>query len=197
MGQSLRTRGAIAAACGVSLVGLLAGCTPTATMASADRTPRPSVAPVATSSAVPVVTPTPVATRTSAHPPTPVHKATPPKTVTPTKPKPKPAPKPPAALRYTDGAYDESGSYVSPGGPETIEVRLTIAHDVVTAVSVTPGAANDPTATSYENMFAAGLNKVVVGKNIDSLSVGAVGGSSLTARGFNAALAKIKNDAKL
>jgi uncharacterized protein with FMN-binding domain len=143
------------------------------------------------------VTPTAVPTRTSAHPTAPVHKATPPKAVIPSKPKPKPAPKPPAALRYANGVYDESGSYVSPGGPETIEVHLTLSHDLVSAISVTPGAANDPTATSYENMFAAGLNKVVVGKNIDSLNVGAVGGSSLTSRGFNAALAKIKSDAKL
>jgi hypothetical protein len=194
VGQSLRTS-AIAAASGISLIGLLAGCTPAATMLSADRTPTPIVAPVVTATPIPTVTPAAVSTTAPAHPSAPVHKATPPKVVTPTAPK--PAPKPPAALLYRDGAYDESGSYVSPGGPETIQVHLTLAHDVVTTVSVTPGAANDPTATSYENLFAGGLNKVVVGKNIDSLHVGAVGGSSLTAQGVNAALAKIKNDAKL
>jgi hypothetical protein len=197
VGQSLRTRGAIAAASGISLIGLLAGCTPAATMLSADRTPTPTVAPVVTATPIPTVTPAAVSTTVPAHPSAPVHKATPPKVVAPIAPKPKPAPNPPAALLYADGPYDESGSYVSPGGPETIQVHLTLAHDVVTAVSVTPGAANDPTATSYENLFAGGLNKVVVGKNIDSLHVGAVGGSSLTAQGFNAALAKIKNDAKL
>jgi hypothetical protein len=44
--------------------------------------------------------------------------------------------------------------------------------------------------------FISGIAGVVVGKNIDSIKVDKVGGSSLTSGGFNAAVDAIKADAE-
>jgi hypothetical protein len=100
-----------------------------------------------------------------------------------------------SSATYKDGTYTEQGQYNSPGGQETISVKLTLKSNVVTAVTVTTVKA-DPTAVSYEQLFEAGISKVVVGQKINSLNVSRVGGSSLTSQGFNAAVATIKADAK-
>ncbi|MCU1551963.1 MAG: hypothetical protein JWR36_2523 [Glaciihabitans sp.] len=100
-----------------------------------------------------------------------------------------------SSATYKDGSYTEQGQYSSPGGQETISVKLTLKSNVVTAVTVTTVKA-DPTATSYEQLFEAGISKVVVGQKLNSLNVSRVGGSSLTSQGFNAAVAAIKADAK-
>ena len=96
---------------------------------------------------------------------------------------------------YTDGSYTEDGGYVSPAGPQTVTVKVTLAGDKVTAVTVTPHA-TDATAKGYQAMFVQGISAEVVGKDIDKLSVSRVAGSSLTSGGFNAAIAAIKKDAK-
>jgi uncharacterized protein with FMN-binding domain len=96
---------------------------------------------------------------------------------------------------YKDGTYTAPGTYVSPGGEEHISVTLTLARNVITAMKVITVKA-DPTATGYEQMFEAGISGVTVGKNINSLNIGVVAGSSLTSMGFNKALATIKADAK-
>ena len=95
---------------------------------------------------------------------------------------------------YKDGTYTEDGDYVSPGGPQSVTVKLTLAGDKVTAVTVT-GHATDPTAKSYQAQFVDGISAAVVGKDIDALNVSRVAGSSLTSGGFNAALKAIKADA--
>jgi uncharacterized protein with FMN-binding domain len=95
---------------------------------------------------------------------------------------------------YKDGSYTEDGNYTSPGGPQSVTVKLTLADDKVTAVTVT-GHATDPTAKSYQKQFVDGISAVVVGKDIDSLNVSRVAGSSLTSGGFNDALKAIKADA--
>lgn len=95
---------------------------------------------------------------------------------------------------YKDGTYTEDGNYSSPGGPETITVKLTLAKNVVTAVTVTPHATSG-NAKQYQTDFAGGISDAVVGKKIDTLSVSRVAGSSLTSTGFNAALKAIKADA--
>lgn len=96
---------------------------------------------------------------------------------------------------YKDGSYTESGSYQSPAGSDSVKVTITLASDVVTAVKVT-GDATDPTAKMHQSQFIGGISAIVVGKKIDSLKVSKVSGSSLTSDGFNAALAKIKTDAR-
>ena len=95
---------------------------------------------------------------------------------------------------YKDGEYKASGGYESPAGPQTIDVALTLAGDKVTAVTVTPHA-TDPNAARYQGFFVGGIKDVVVGKDIDSLKVSRVAGSSLTSGGFNEALKEIKADA--
>ncbi len=96
---------------------------------------------------------------------------------------------------YKDGDYSEQGTYASPGGTELISVSLTLKSNLVTALTVKTVKA-DPTATQYEAMFEAGIDKIVVGKNLNSLNVTRVSGSSLTSQGFDDALTKIKADAK-
>lgn len=95
---------------------------------------------------------------------------------------------------YTDGTYTEDGDYTSPGGPQSVTVKLTLAGDKVTAVTVS-GHATDPTAKSYQAQFVDGISAAIVGKDIDTLNVSRVAGSSLTSGGFNAALKAIKADA--
>jgi len=106
-----------------------------------------------------------------------------------------PSSAPVAAGVYKDGSYSETGNYSSPGGTEQVKVDVTLAADVVTAVTVTPQSSN-PTGQQFESQFASGIAAEVVGKNIDDLSVTTVSGSSLTSGGFNEAIEKIKADAQ-
>jgi uncharacterized protein with FMN-binding domain len=98
-------------------------------------------------------------------------------------------------VSYKDGTYSEPGTYTSPGGTEHINVTLTLAKNIITAMKVITVKA-DPTATGYEGMFEGGIAAKTVGKNINTLNIGVVAGSSLTSMGFNQALSAIKADAK-
>jgi uncharacterized protein with FMN-binding domain len=96
---------------------------------------------------------------------------------------------------YTDGTYEASGDYTDGGGQtETVDVSITLAGDVITAVEVT-GDAKSPTSERYQSEFIDGIADVVVGKSIDEISVDKVAGSSLTSGGFNEAVEEIKADA--
>ena len=95
---------------------------------------------------------------------------------------------------YTDGSYTATGDYQSPNGAETIGVELTLKDDVVTEVTITPNASN-PNTVRYQGEFKDGIAAEVVGKDIDTLNVTKVAGSSLTSTGFNAAVETIKKDA--
>lgn len=96
--------------------------------------------------------------------------------------------------KYADGTYSASGSYQTPETVETISVTLTLDNDVITEVNVI----GDPQAREtqqYQGQFIGGISDVVVGKNIDEISVSRVAGSSLTSKGFNSAVDKIKSEA--
>ncbi|MBU1588621.1 MAG: FMN-binding protein [Actinobacteria bacterium] len=95
---------------------------------------------------------------------------------------------------YKDGTYTESADYQAPSGTETVDVTLTLADNVITAVEVT-GHATDPQAKQHQGEFKDGIAGVVVGKNLDEIKVDRVGGSSLTSGGFNKAVELIKADA--
>lgn len=95
---------------------------------------------------------------------------------------------------YADGTYTESGDYQAPSGTETVEVTITLADDVITAVEVV-GDATDPQAKLMQGDFINGISAIVVGKDIDDIQVDKVGGSSLTSGGFNKAVDAIKADA--
>jgi uncharacterized protein with FMN-binding domain len=95
---------------------------------------------------------------------------------------------------YADGTYTATGSYVSPGGQESIEVTLTLTSDVVSAVEVVSNADN-PNSVRYQGEFVDGIADVVVGVPLDDLEVDKVAGSSLTSGGFNEAVETIKGEA--
>ncbi|WP_246036142.1 FMN-binding protein [Sinomonas susongensis] len=98
------------------------------------------------------------------------------------------------ASPYRDGTFCADGHYVSPNGPETIGVALTLKSGVVTDVQIIehPTSAN---TRLYQKHFASGIKDLVVGKKLDSLNVGVVSGSSLTGQGFNDAVTVIKREA--
>lgn len=96
---------------------------------------------------------------------------------------------------YTDGTYTATGTYSSPGGTEKIGVTVTLKDGVVTSSSLDTSKATGD-AAEYQDQFASGYKKLVVGKNIDSISLSRVSGSSLTSNGFNDALDAIKEQAK-
>ena len=71
---------------------------------------------------------------------------------------------------------------------------MTLQDDVVTAVEVT-GDPQKSESAQYQGEFIGGIADVVVGQEIDSLSVSRVAGSSLTSGGFNQAIETIKSEA--
>lgn len=98
------------------------------------------------------------------------------------------------ASTYEDGTYTAEGSYATPESVETIVVTVTLEGDVVTAVEVT-GDPQKRESEQYQGQFIGGIADVVVGQDIDTLSVSRVAGSSLTSGGFNQAIDAIKSEA--
>lgn len=95
---------------------------------------------------------------------------------------------------YKDGTYTADGSYQAPSGTESITVELTLTDDKITDITVTPHA-TDPTAKQHQGEFVGGIADQVVGKDIDTLNVTKVSGSSLTSGGFKIAIEAIKEQA--
>lgn len=101
----------------------------------------------------------------------------------------------PSASKYKDGEYSATGDYVSPGGPREIDLTLTIKDGVITGSEFT-GHATDPNSKRFQGEFADNYKTMVVGKNLDEVSLTKVSGSSLTPKGFMDALTKIKEEAQ-
>lgn len=99
-----------------------------------------------------------------------------------------------ATSAFRDGTYEANGSYVSPGGPESIDVKLSLEGGRVTSVTVTP-LATRPISLKMQNVVASNVSALVVGKPIDQVQLDKVSGSSLTPQGFNDAVQKIKQQA--
>jgi uncharacterized protein with FMN-binding domain len=98
---------------------------------------------------------------------------------------------------YKDGTYTAQGSFDTPNGTEQIGVTIQLSSNSITSVSVDDSSIYSGTSFAYTERFISGLNSVVVGKNIDTVSVGRISGASLTPIGFNAALDTIKSQAKV
>lgn len=96
---------------------------------------------------------------------------------------------------YKDGQYSATGDYVTPGGPRQVGVVITLKDGVITD-SVFTGKAQDEESQRFQGEFAANYKSLVVGKNINEVSLTKVSGSSLTPKGFNDALDKVKAEAK-
>jgi uncharacterized protein with FMN-binding domain len=96
---------------------------------------------------------------------------------------------------YKDGTYSAIGTYNSPGGKDQLGVSITLKNNIVVDATVT-NMAGDRTSKRYEDAFISGYKTLVIGKNIDTLQLDVVSGSSLTPIGFNNAIAIIKAQAK-
>ena len=96
---------------------------------------------------------------------------------------------------YKNGTYSATGSYLSPGGNESIGVTVTLTNDVVTSARVTPEPVSAE-GKQYQAIFEQNFTPYVVGKNISDIKLTHVSGSSLTPTGFNDALSKIEAEAK-
>lgn len=97
---------------------------------------------------------------------------------------------------YADGEYMATGTYTSPGGPESIQVSLTLTNGTVTAAEVVPQA-ELPASVNFQGQFAENYQEQVIGKNIDELMLTKVAGSSLTPKGFNDAVQQIRSQAQV
>lgn len=102
----------------------------------------------------------------------------------------------PQGQTYKDGTYEADGSYESPAGAESIRLSVTLKDGTVTDTSFS-GTSAAPKSQMYINNFSKGYKSLVIGKKIDEISLSQVSGASLTPMGFNDALAKIANQAKM
>ncbi|GAA3212150.1 hypothetical protein [Microbacterium terregens] len=100
----------------------------------------------------------------------------------------------PADSTYADGTYTAEGSYATPESVETVVVTVSLEDDVITDVTVA-GEPQKRESEEYQGRFIGGIADVVVGKDIDEISVSRVAGSSLTSGGFNQAIETIKSEA--
>ncbi len=96
--------------------------------------------------------------------------------------------------RYVDGVYTATGQYGS--RPSFITVTVTLRNGVIADVQVRTHA-TVPRSLELQRRFAAAVPRVVIGKPIDEVRVGKLAGSSGTPRGFNDALAKIRQQAAM
>ena len=96
---------------------------------------------------------------------------------------------------YKDGTYSATGSYSSPGGLESIELTVTIKGGVITDTSLVTNATNGD-AKDYQAEFASAYKSLIVGKNVERVTLSRVAGSSLTSNGFNRALEQIRTEAE-
>lgn len=97
---------------------------------------------------------------------------------------------------FRDGTYSSRGSYVTHVGDKFITVTLTLKDNVVTDSTVV-NEADDPISVKMQNVFIDGYKEFVVGKKISDIHLSKISGSSLTPIGFNDALEKIKEQAKI
>jgi len=100
-------------------------------------------------------------------------------------------------VTYKDGSYESTGLYNAPSGDENLDVKITIINNTINDVTINP-ASNNPIALRYQEKFTKGISAQIVGKTLDKAYVnGNINGASLSGDGFNAALDKIKQQAKI
>lgn len=99
-----------------------------------------------------------------------------------------------ATAAYKDGTYTVNGDYVSPGGPRQVGVTLVLTGGKISDASAEI-LATDATSIRFQTEFAENFKPMIVGKSLDEVSLSKVSGSSLTPKGFNDAVEKIKVEA--
>jgi uncharacterized protein with FMN-binding domain len=100
----------------------------------------------------------------------------------------------PSQTKYTDGTYDAQGTYITPGGRESVGLTVTLKDGVIVNTTLDQQA-SDREAVEYQQRFASKYKAQVVGKNINDVQLSRVAGSSLTSNGFNDAIEQIRTDA--
>lgn len=96
---------------------------------------------------------------------------------------------------FKDGTYKATASYGSPAGNQDITINVTLKDGKIADTSAVAGA-TDETAKDYQMQFIDGYKSQVVGKDIKSVNLTRVSGSSLTPNGFNDAIRQIEQQAK-
>ena len=102
---------------------------------------------------------------------------------------------PPVATSYKDGTYTAQGDYQIHLGPESITLTVTLKNNIVTDAQFEATPKFDESGR-FMNMVAQNYKPLVIGKNINDVHLGKISGSSLTPKGFNDAVEKIKQQAK-
>lgn len=101
----------------------------------------------------------------------------------------------PSATVYKNGTYTATGDYMTPGGKEQVTVTVTITDDKI--ISTTASAqAKAPASKQFQDEFINNYQSQVVGKKIAEVKLDKVSGSSLTPKGFNAAIEQIRAQSK-
>jgi len=96
---------------------------------------------------------------------------------------------------FKDGTYTATGNYSTPEDTESITVKVTLKDGNITDTSATASMKTEE-AKEYAGQFIANYKPLVVGKNISSIKLSRVSGSSLTSQGFNRAIDEIETQAK-
>ncbi|HEY5853538.1 MAG TPA: hypothetical protein VIW24_05660 [Aldersonia sp.] len=96
---------------------------------------------------------------------------------------------------YRNGTYTERGVYG--GAPSYMTFTVTIEGGKITTVRSELMPDNNETSRGYQERFAAALPDEVVGKSIDEVQVGVLAGSSSCGDGFNDAIDKIRDKARV
>jgi uncharacterized protein with FMN-binding domain len=97
---------------------------------------------------------------------------------------------------YKDGTYVAQGDYTYHSGSESITITVTLKDNIITD-SQFQGVPKAKPSELFMGLFEKGYKALIIGKNIDEVSLTKVSGSSRTPIGFNDALAKIKAQAKI
>ncbi len=96
---------------------------------------------------------------------------------------------------YKDGTYSAKVSYYVPKASNDLTAKVTVSGGTVTAVTVDHNY-YDHESERYIDSFENALQSAVVGKSIDGLSLGRIGGATLTTQAFDDALTTVRNEAK-
>lgn len=96
---------------------------------------------------------------------------------------------------YKDGTYNAIGDYSTPEGTEEIAVTITITSGMVTNSSISQQTRSRE-SSGYQQDFADNYKSFVEGKQLATLQLSRVAGSSLTPIGFNEALDAIRSQAQ-
>lgn len=99
------------------------------------------------------------------------------------------------SVEYEDGTFTEVGIYG--GAPSYMTITVTLSDGAISDVAVEPMPENNATSRGYQERFAAAVPEEVIGKSLGEAEVGVLAGASGCADGFNDAIAKIRELARV